>query len=505
MNSNPILSGTLASYLNTAVSMVSNLVLVPMYLFYFGKEEYGLWLVVLSIVSYLGFSNLGIAQSVANLVAGTNAKNDTEGINSIVATGFWLYVAIIILVSIIIISVVLIVPLEDLLNVPETLKNVVIPVFVISSTFFLLKLPMSIFNVTLRSLNLIYKEQLFGLLFTVIQFIGVVFVLFSGSGIIWLSVVYGATGLLSGIVLFVYLHKLVPGFSVSSKFASKTRVKNLLAPGGYFFVLQLASGLIWATDNIIISSIIGIAEVASYAVAFRVFMLTIGIVSVVTASMLPSITAAYAQKNNELVSNLYVHALKLCFGLGILITIILASVGPELMITWIGIDNYVGDTTFYFIIGLIFISIILWPSDAILIATTQHKGYALVAVLEGFINVGLSIWWINIWGVAGVAAATLTARLVTNGWYMFYQAYVVTGVGITVLVGNVIKLFIAPTSGVIVAFFILNNLDLFGWYKIIINTSVIGFIFALLFYFISLSGNERLAVKKYIENFGFFK
>ena len=78
MSANRIFTGAVASYLNTAVSLLSNLVLVPMYLLYFGKEEYGLWLVVLSIVSYLGFSNLGIAQSVANFVASTNAKNDYE-------------------------------------------------------------------------------------------------------------------------------------------------------------------------------------------------------------------------------------------------------------------------------------------------------------------------------------------------------------------------------------------------------------------------------------------
>jgi O-antigen/teichoic acid export membrane protein len=502
MSSKRIFSGTVASYLHTAVSMLSNLVLVPMYLLYFSKEEYGLWLVVLSIVSYLGFSNLGIAQSVSNFVASTNAKNDYDGIKSIVATGFWLYVSIIILVMMIIIGVVLVVPLEDFLNVPESLKDVVIPVLVISSAFFLLKLPLTIFNVTLRSLNLIYKEQLFGLLFTVIQFIGVIAVLWSDVGIVGLSVVYGVTGLLSGIVLFVYLHKLVPGFSVSRKFASKTMVRKLTVPGGYFFILQLAGGLIWATDNVIISAILGVAEVVPYAIAFKVFLLTIGIASVVTQSMLPSITAAYALNNNELLSNLYIKALKLCFGLGLLATFIMIGVGPDLMIMWIGIDNYVGDTTFYFFICLIFIQIILWPSDAILVGTTQHQKYALVAVLEGFINIGLSIWWIRIWGVAGVAAASLTARLFTNAWYMFYQAYVVTGVGMTVLVGNVLKLFITPISGVLIALFILNKIDLFGWYKIIINTSAICFIFILLFYFLSLNGSDRHEIKKFIKNFG---
>ena len=501
MSTNRILSGSLASYLNTAVSMVSNLVLVPMYLLYFGKEEYGLWLLVLSIVSYLGFSNLGIAQSVSNFVASTNAKNGYDNIKSIVATGFWIYVLIIILAMIITIGMVLIIPLEDYLNVPESLKHVFIPVLVISSAFFLLKLPLTIFNVTLRSLNLIYKEQLFLLLFTVIQFIGIIAVLWNDVGLVGLSVVYGVTGLLTGIVLYVYLNRIISGFSVSIEFASKAMAKKLIVPGVYFFILQLAGVLIFSTDNIIISVFNGVEYVASYAIAFKVVWITIGIASVITASMLPSISAAYALDNNELLSNLYTKALKLCFGLGFLATVIMIDIGPDLIIMWVGIDNYVGDTTFYFLICLIFISIILWPSDAILVGTTQHHGYALMAVVEAFINLALSIWWIQIWGVAGIAAATLTARLSTNAWYMFYQAYVVTGVGMTAIAGNVLKLFIAPIFGVLTILFILNKIDLFGWYKIIINTSVICFIFIVLVYFLSLNRSERHEIKKIIKDF----
>ena len=501
MSNNRIISGSLASYLNTAVSLISNLVLVPMYLFYLGKEEYGLWLVILSIVSYLGFSNLGIAQSVANFVASTNAKNDYDNIKSIVATGFWIYVLIIILAMMITIGMVLVVPLDDYLNVPESLKHVVVPVLVISSAFFLLKLPLTIFNVTLRSLNLIYKEQLFLLLFTIIQSIGIVAVLWNDVGLVGLSVVYGFTGLLTGLVLYLHLNKIIPNFSVSRKFASKAMAKKLIVPGVYFFILQLAGILIWSTDNIIISVFSGVEHVARYAIAFKVFMMTIGIASVITASMLPSITAAYALDNNELLSNLYTKALKLCFGLGFLATVIMVDIGPDLIIMWVGIDNYVGDSTFYFLICLIFISILLWPSDAILVGTTQHQGYALMAVVEGFINLGLSIWWIQIWGLAGIAAATLTARLSTNSWYMFYQSYVITGVGITAIARNVLKLFIAPISGVLITIFILNKIDLFGWYKIIINTSAICFIFISLVYFLSLNRSERFEIKKFIKEF----
>jgi len=166
MSSKRIVAGTLASYLNTGISMLSNLILVPMYLYYLGKEQYGLWIVVLSIVSYLGFSNLGIAQIVSNLVAGANSKRDYNGIKAIVATGFWLYMAIVFIVFIFVIAAAIFAPIGNLFKVSVSLKKVVTPVLIISSAFFLLQLPLTIFRVTLRSLNLIYKEQLLGIIFT---------------------------------------------------------------------------------------------------------------------------------------------------------------------------------------------------------------------------------------------------------------------------------------------------------------------------------------------------
>jgi len=501
MSTKRIVAGTAVSYLNTGISMLSNLILIPMYLHYLGKEQYGLWLVVLSMVGYLGLSNLGIAQSVSNFVASANAKRDQDGIRAIVATGFWLYIIIVFIVLIFVLGAVILAQLESLFKVSSSLEKVVAPVLIISSVFFLLQLPLTIFRVTLRSLNLIYKEQLFGILFTVMQFVGVLVILLFGIGIIGLSVVYGAVGVLSGLILFTYLRSIVPGISVSRKFVDKKLAKELMTPGIYFFILQLSGGLIWGTDNIIISAVLGTAVVAPYAVAFKFFMMSSGIVSVITSNMLPTITSTYALNNKQHLSDIYTNALRLCFGLGFLALFLLISIGPDLMIKWIGIDNYVGNPTFYLFICLIFVQILLSPSDSILMGTTQHRGYAIMAVFEGVINLSLSLWWIHIWGVAGVAAATLTARLATNGWFMFYRTYTITGVGMKAFLTKIIKPFILPILGTLIMIYILNLMPFLGWYKIILNIASICVIFTFLFYFLSMSRDKRLEIKRFFRGY----
>ncbi|MBU4376677.1 MAG: oligosaccharide flippase family protein [Candidatus Omnitrophica bacterium] len=494
-----IIAGTAVSFLNTGISILSNLILVPIYLYYLGREQYGLWLVVLSIVSYLGLSNIGIAQSVSNFVAAANAKKDYSGIRSIVATGFWLYVIIVSIAAIFVLGAVLLTPLDKLIKVSGSLKDVVIPVLAISSIFFLLQLPMTVFRVTLRSLNLIYKEQLFGVIFTLIQFIGVLAILLFGIGIVGLAVVYGAVGLLSGIVLFIYVRGIVPGLSLSGKFFDNKLAKGLIAPGIYFFTLQLSGGLIFGTDNIIIGAVLGTAAVAPYAVAFRFLMMSAGIVGIMISNMLPTITSLYALNDRDRLAEIYTNALRFCFGIAFLSLFLLISAGPDFMIKWVGADNYVGNATFYLFICLIFIQITLWPSDAILMGTTQHRGYAKMAVFEGILNVALSLWWVHLWGVIGVAAGTLAARLATNGWFMFYRAYAITGVGTRVFMTKILKPFIVPVSGALIMVYGLSQMPLTGWYKIIISVMSTCLVFIPLFYFVSLSRDKRIEINRRIR------
>lgn len=494
-----IVKGSIASYSNKVVSMAGNLILVPMYLLYFGKEQYGLWLVILSIVSYFGFSNIGITQSVSNHVAGYNARNQYKNIISIVSTGFWLFIVIISAILIFILGIILLAPLESILKVSDELQDIVIPVLVISSVFFLLKLPLSVFNAALRSLNLIYKEQIFMLIFTVVQFIGVIIVLVSGVGIIGLSFTYGFTGLLSGILLYFYLKKIIPDFYISIKFIDKASIKKLMKPGGYFFVLNLGALLIFATDNIIISSSLGVESVTAYAIAFKVFLIILSIASVVTQNIIPSISAAYSLNNNQYLYDVYIKTLRLCLGYALLVSFLLFVGGRELMIGWVGSDNYVGDSASILIVFFMFISILLGPADVILVGTSQHKVYAIMAVIEGVINLILSIWWVYIWGVVGIIAATIIARIITNAWYLPYKASIITGAGIHSIVVKVINPFIAPFISTMIVIYILSFYDFFGWEKILIHSLFVLCVFTSTCYFFVLSENEKYKVKNIIS------
>jgi len=113
--------------------------------------------------------------------------------------------------------------------------------------------------------------------------------------------------------------------------------------------------------------------------------------------------------------------------------------GRSLLQHWAGAGVFPGYSTFGIQLALLFIQVLVAPGDAILMGTSRHYVYARLAVLEGVLNLALSLWWVRIWGLPGVIAGTVAARLLTNGWYIPLAATRVTGLGVRNFVRGVAR------------------------------------------------------------------
>lgn len=495
-----IFGGTLVSYLNIIVSSVTNLLLVPIYIYYLGDENYGLWLIVLTLISYLGFSHLGIGQSISNFVARSNANQDYASIETGVSTAFWLYFAIVTPLIILITIVINAGLLPGLIESSSDFSAVVEPVVLVSSILFLFKLPLTVFGASLRALNLIYLEQLLSLIFTVIQFLCVLLTLYLGYGLIGLSLVYGATGILLGVATLICLKKSTQNLTISIRQFSPDLAFALIRPGGYFFLLQIAGALIAGLDNIVIGKFLGTKEVVPFAVAMKLCFLCMSVLSVIASNLLPSITHAFSQNDSHELRRIYFALLKLCFGMGSLIFLNMMAVGPDFIRLWVGNDSYVGDLCFYLILTHLMINTVLWPADAIIVGTSRHKLYALTTVFEGLLNLTLSIYLVQLWGVAGVIVATIIARGGISFWYMLWQAGSITEIGLFSVVKATIITFWAPIFGSLMAILLLNQLGLEGIFKILVYAIIITTTFLLTTFLVTLDAVTQSKVIKVVAS-----
>jgi O-antigen/teichoic acid export membrane protein len=72
-----------------AVTLVNGTVLAvayPLYLHFLGYEQYGIWLVLATVLSFAQLGNLGIGQAVTKLVAEEHSRGDYQAVQQYVAT-----------------------------------------------------------------------------------------------------------------------------------------------------------------------------------------------------------------------------------------------------------------------------------------------------------------------------------------------------------------------------------------------------------------------------------
>jgi len=145
-----------------------------------------------------------------------------------------------------------------------------------------------------------------------------IFILVKTPDDIWIYVmIFSLTGVISNLVLWQYLKDYKVGFKSISFSGIKT---HFVACIGLFMSSMIAI-LYTYLDRTILGSIASDSEVGHYAMANKLLMMTIGIVSCLGTVMLPRISNVFAQGNLDLVK----HYTSLSFNFMVMFSIYIAA------------------------------------------------------------------------------------------------------------------------------------------------------------------------------------
>lgn len=279
--------------------------LVPVSIKYLGNVEYGIWLTLASILSWLINLDFGIGNGLRNKLAEALALKDIKLARIYVSTAYSVFAIGIIFAIMVYFFIHELLNWADLLNAPsgylELLNTVVFYVIIIFLTQFLLKLITSIINADQR-------PALNGALSLVVNSI----TLF----VVYLLLIYAEPSLM----LFGLLSSSIPVivYLLASLFLFKGHYKNispslnainfkysssLVKLGMQFFIIQISSLIVFTTGNIIIAQLYGPKSVVTYNIAYKYFYLVPMIFNVVLAPFWSAFTEAYVKKEYDWIKN----------------------------------------------------------------------------------------------------------------------------------------------------------------------------------------------------------
>ena len=367
-----------------------------------GLEAYGIWAIIMSIQSYLFIADSGLSSSVTTYANIYNTKNQFHKIKALLATNIYLLT--------IIFTVILLIGFfasglldSSKFNWTFLITVAIVNVYVLSISGVFSNLLIAYFQVDI--------SKFFQIINVILLTFFVLFFSESGaeienviSALIISSVVYL-------IILFFYFSKKYLNIIQGGVFFLDTNIlKEVYKFSINTFVIALASRIQFYTDVLIIGFILGLAQTSVYEINNKLPFYATYLASSFVVLYYPIMTKLYTEKRIEKLKDLYFSVQFLSILLGVLISIILYLYIDEILDYWIEQDVHVDNKVFLLmLISLIFHSI-LGPVATLCQAIGRNSILMKAEVWTALVNIILSIYLINIYGIFGVILATVIAQ-----------------------------------------------------------------------------------------------
>lgn len=324
------------------ISIIVQLLLVPLTLDYLSTELYGIWLTVSSVVLWLSFFDVGFSLGLKNRLAEAISKDDYETGKQLVSTTYIILIAIFVPLGIILEFIVPLIDWSSLLNVDSTYNTMLINVVQILIIAFVFQMVFNTISTIVAAFQKVALSNSFPVIGNVISLI-----------VIWLLTRYTLPSLrnmaltisfipvivllISSIVLFN--GRLKPVMPSLSAFNSQ-KIRDIFSLGAKFFIIQIQIIVLQQSTNLLISNVSNPDFVTYYNIAYRYIGTSLMIFTLILGPLWPAFTEAYVKKDYQWMNQIYRKLTRLYFVvLGLIwVMCILSSIVYPI---WIGKTTHV--------------------------------------------------------------------------------------------------------------------------------------------------------------------
>ncbi len=405
-----IRANTLKNYIFKILLMLVNFAAVPITINYLGVERYGLWSIILSIISWMNISDFGIGNGLRNRIAESMANKRFDKVKEYISTAY--YTLSIIAMIILTVSFLIIKILSNLYKFNNEL-NISLYIMVIGfSLNFILGISRYVAYGNQKS-SLVGLTQLIA---SVLSILGIILIKknFIGS-IILLSFIYNVSLMASNLFLTFVVYKNQKVILPSLKLASRDSIKDISNLGFRFFIIQLCGIVLFSTDNLIISTFINLESVTTYNIITKVFNSISTLFSIVLIAVWSGVTHAYAKNEIQWIRSAIDKLHRMLLGLILVVSIIGVSFNT-IVDVWIR-QNIAFSYDLIIVFGLytvllgwngIYVNIINGIGDINLQLITSVIGAVINIPLSIFLAVQMNM------GIVGVKLATLLCVMISS-------------------------------------------------------------------------------------------
>ncbi|MGL5229796.1 MAG: lipopolysaccharide biosynthesis protein [Cetobacterium sp.] len=304
IKNNSLLLNIISNFVFKGLGIGLSFISIPIMLKYLDKDNYGLWILILSITSWIYTFDIGIGNGLKNRLAESLAKNTEKEAKEYIATSYFFVTIISIIFFLIIYFILKNINFSNMLNINYLSNEELNKILLINIGFVCINFIFSLCNNIFLGSQKAYLSSINSVLSQILNFgflLGLFY--FKENSIVLLSLTYGVGIFLSHIILTSYYFYKNSNLLFSFKDINTKITKKIFGVGLKIFLVQIAGLIIFSTDNFIITKYTGIENVATYNIVNKLFGIPLLAMSLITAPIWPAVTKAYHEKNRTWIDN----------------------------------------------------------------------------------------------------------------------------------------------------------------------------------------------------------
>lgn len=394
---------------NKMLMVVISFISVPLTIGYLGREQYGAWVTIGSLLAWMQLADFGVGNGLTNAITTAAGQDRDDLVRMHLSNGIMVMSSIGMAV---VVAMMIAWPWIDWAAVfgvtGDVARTEVGPAMAAALAIFCLQFPLNVGSKVYSA----YQEgrigSYWGTAGNLLSLIALLLVTQSRGGLVALVLAVSGTSLLVNFAsnAWIFLHHR-PTLRPSLRHVVVAELGSLGRVGGKFFLIQIMALVTFQTDNLVIGHYLGAAHVPEYSLTYSLFSYTGLPQSILFSYLWVAYTEAIARKDIAWVArafrlNLFGGLAFTAFGVAALCAIARPFIG-----WWAGHDVEPSFQLVGWMAAWSLINAFTNPIACLLAAAAHLKAQLVYSAVATVSNIVLSIYLVQHWGIEGVIAATV--------------------------------------------------------------------------------------------------
>lgn len=383
-----------------ASQMVVALGLTPYVFEVLGDHQYGLWVLVASLLGFYGILDLGVSSAVARFTSRAMAQEDEQAFREYFVTAFWMLA---LLGGVILCATIPLASLASAAAESGADREAVFGICLILGSSLALLFPGRAFTGLLAA-HLRYDLVSTVQIVCVLGRIPLVVAAFAlGGRLLALASCFAALQLVETCGLAFFAARVNGGLELQPQHVSRARAREILGYGFHTLVAQIADLLRFKLSPVIITGFLGAVTAGFFDFADKLNRIVGEIAKALMSILSPVFSRQEGRGDVEAMRASFLFTTKIASYAAMLLGGMMLMYGGAFLQRWVGTRfAFLEPVMQVLVIGTIFAAAQM-PTVQFLFGTSRHKAYATNNVIHGILVLGLTLVLVQSHGLMGVA------------------------------------------------------------------------------------------------------